>query len=267
MDGWMKCVLLFDIQNVRSVVSFAVMMCMVIVLTEKSIYASSIEILFMNSKEKKWNEFYMLLFVGTLFTFANGIMICFLTNQERIIFGLVSVIFFMISLIINWLRLAKIRKCKAEIGRLITYYQERLYEVMTIFVVIMVMIFTLFFANAENVWSYAIIGGIVQVIFSMLIITNSGGRHASNYYIENNEKYYIYNRIDTQRFLCGNTPEISNATWYEIVVADKIKERRIYHEIYHPITKQEKKSLWKICKQDLKEQKSQQRKQKKRSRV
>lgn len=46
-------------------------------------------------------------------------------------------------------------------------------------------------------------------------------------------------------------------------MADKIKERRIYHEIYHPITKQEKKSLWKICKQDLKEQKSQQRKQKK----
>lgn len=31
-------------------------------------------------------------------------------------------------------------------------------------------------------------------------MSNSGGRHASNYYIENNEKYYIYNRIDTQRF-------------------------------------------------------------------
>lgn len=31
-------------------------------------------------------------------------------------------------------------------------------------------------------------------------MSNSGGRHASNYYIENNEKYYVYNRIDTQRF-------------------------------------------------------------------
>ena len=56
------------------------------------------------------------------------------------------------------------------------------------------------------------------------------------------------------RFLCGDTAEVDNATWYSIVEMDKIKDKRIYHEIYHAFSKQEKKDLIKRCKNNLKDQ-------------
>ena len=249
-------ILAFDIGNITSVITIAILMCMLIVLAEKSIYASSIEILFMSKKEKNWNDFLAVLVAGGLFTLANGLIILFCPNQEGLLIAFVLLIVFLFRFLKYFCILQRTRKCRKDIRRLISYYEEKQYESM-IFLCFMIIILTIYIVGKnENVWSYAIIGALIELAIVMLLNPYNGGIRTSNCYKKNNEKFYIYKKMGTKSFLCGNAAEINNATWYKIVEADDINKEKIYHEVYHSFSKEEKKELRKIYKEDLKQQRS-----------
>lgn len=244
----------FDLKNPTRVIAFAMAICMLLVLAERSIYLASIEILFMNKNEKKWNEFFITLVAGALFTTANSLLIIFCFDQEGILIIFIISCISVLLVLRYFYILKKMQKCKKEIRRLLSYYEQKLYESMTVLGFIMVIFLIYILEKGKNVWSCAVIGGLIDVAFVMLFNPNHGGIHASNYCIKNNEKYYMYKKMESKGFLCGDTPEINNATWYKVVESEELQNEKIYHEVYHPLSKKEKIELKKIYKEDLKRQ-------------
>lgn len=254
VDIFLKFISNVDIKDGKSIFIIAVIMCMFFVLFQKAIYASSIEILFMNDRKKNCNDFLGLLAVLALFTLSNRIVMMYLSNVEVGVIGGASLVFFLFRFIRYSWSIRKIRKCEIDIKRLMTYYMEKRYDSVTYICIIVNIVFIYYTRSDGNAWSYAIIGGLLEVTVLIFLGSIKRGKCTSNYFVENDEKYYIYNQMRKNRFLCGDTAEVDNATWYSIVEMDKIKDKRIYHEIYHAFSKQEKKDLIKRCKNNLKDQ-------------
>ena len=63
----------FDSTSLGSIIILAILVCVVLVSVFKSIYSTSVEELFMNSKEKNKNMFFQLLVILTILIFINFI--------------------------------------------------------------------------------------------------------------------------------------------------------------------------------------------------
>lgn len=57
-------------------------------------------------------------------------------------------------------------------------------------------------------------------------------RESTNYFLDNNRKIYIYERVDENTILCGNHPKKNKANKYIHIDYEDIKTIEIEHEIY-----------------------------------
>ena len=78
-------------------------------------------------------------------------------------------------------------------------------------------------------------------------------RSAKNYFLQNNEKMFIYERIEDDTVLCGDNSEISKAEKYVTISYDELKEKEIFHMQYVCLSKTEKKELRKKYKENCPE--------------
>ena len=65
----------FDSTSLGSIIILALLVCVVLVSVFKSIYSTSVEELFMNSKEKNKNMFFQLLVILTILIFINFMLL------------------------------------------------------------------------------------------------------------------------------------------------------------------------------------------------
>lgn len=65
----------FDSTSLGSIIILAILVCVVLVSVFKSIYSTSVEELFMNSKEKNKNMFFQLLVILTILIFINFMLL------------------------------------------------------------------------------------------------------------------------------------------------------------------------------------------------
>lgn len=87
----------FDSTSLGSIIILAILVCVVLVSVFKSIYSTSVEELFMNSKEKNKNMFFQLLVILTILIFINFMLLNIALIFMEILLGAVSLVVYSIS--------------------------------------------------------------------------------------------------------------------------------------------------------------------------
>ena len=82
----------FDSTSLGSIIILAILVCVVLVSVFKSIYSTSVEELFMNSKEKNKNMFFQLLVILTILIFINFMLLNIALIFMEILLGAVSLV-------------------------------------------------------------------------------------------------------------------------------------------------------------------------------
>lgn len=86
----------FDSTSLGSIIILAILVCVVLVSVFKSIYSTSVEELFMNSKEKNKNMFFQLLVILTILIFINFMLLNVVLIFMEILLGTVSLVVYIV---------------------------------------------------------------------------------------------------------------------------------------------------------------------------
>ena len=86
----------FDSTSLGSIIILAILVCVVLVSVFKSIYSTSVEELFMNSKEKNKNMFFQLLVILTILIFINFMLLNIALIFMEILLGAVSLVVYIV---------------------------------------------------------------------------------------------------------------------------------------------------------------------------
>ncbi len=111
----------FDSTSLGSIIILAILVCVVLVSVFKSIYSTSVEELFMNSKEKNKNMFFQLLVILTILIFINFMLLNIALIFMEILLGAVSLVVY----IVYQRKENGTRKYLEMIDELNTYYKQR----------------------------------------------------------------------------------------------------------------------------------------------
>lgn len=233
----------FDPTNRGSVISLALMVCVLIVPIVKSINSTFIEEVFMNSKQKGKNIFFKLIALLAIFTPINFILSM---KQAFIIVELVFGLGAIVLYIIYDRKEALTEKYSENIVELNAYYKEKRSNCfLSIIIIIMpccaILMNTL--ANPISPLNSAVIVSVVEVLIICLAIPEFTKCESRNYFLNDGKNVYIYERIDDDTILCGDSPKISEAKKYTTISYKDLKEKEILHVQYVSLSKERKKEL------------------------
>lgn len=208
----------------------------------KSINSSFIEELFMSSKETEINRGYRYIFLALLLTAANSFLIVetFYLFIEVIISLIGAVGYFIYDRKAN-----QVGKYK-EIEELSLFYRER----SQVFFLTVIISATPY--SAESIYGYRsnislyvyiLIASVIETFFICMALPEVIKRESSAYYMEDDNKIYIYKELRDQIILCGDNPRVNRAQKYIFVNFDSLKDREIYNVQYSSLSKDRKKEL------------------------
>lgn len=245
-----------DIQNlddISKMISLIIAACMGIVFIHGAFYSTSIESIFMTRKQKMKNSLYKLtgflaIFSAINFFIAYGIRINLIVIPVFLI-ALISLVILLIIYIIFSIKEKRVQKYidrDRRFKRLKMCYIESEQDVALIIIILIIPFGILVLTQINSSISLlkgTIIMTVIEIFFISLCIPELLKPNSRNYFIENNEKIYIYERLNDEIVLCGDKNSIYKSSVYRTISYEELKRKEIKQEEYIRLSKQEKKEL------------------------
>lgn len=242
----------FNPSDIRSIIILVPCACMVFIPLIRSIYSTSIEELFMRPKQRGKNVFFRLLALVLILIPANFVLSLDVTFAAlEFLLGFGGIVLYFI-----WTKKEKnTRKYINDISKLNTYYKEKCSGSFMISVMSLSPCMNIIGENLGNIplFCSTIIVSVFEILILCISMPELVKRSAKNYFLQNNEKMFIYERIEDDTVLCGDNSEISKAEKYVTISYDELKEKEIFHMQYVSLSKTEKKELRKKYKENCPE--------------
>lgn len=159
----------FDSTSLGSIIILAILVCVVLVSVFKSIYSTSVEELFMNSKEKNKNMFFQLLVILTILIFINFMLLNVVLIFMEILLGTVSLVVY----IVYQRKENGTRKYLEMIDELNTYYKQRssFWYLISIICLIPSLVFLInSIENSIPLFNCAVITSVIEVSIICIIM-------------------------------------------------------------------------------------------------
>lgn len=239
----------FDSTSLGSIIILAILVCVVLVSVFKSIYSTSVEELFMNSKEKNKNMFFQLLVILTILIFINFMLLNIALIFMEILLGAVSLVVY----IVYQRKENGTRKYLEMIDELNTYYKQRssFWYLISIICLIPSLVFLInSIENSIPLFNCAVITSVIEVSIICIIMPEYIMYDARNYFVDNENKFFIYGRIEDDIVLCGDNTQKSKASKYITISYEDLQKKEIFHMRRERLSKKRKRELRTIYKEN-----------------
>lgn len=216
----------FDVNNIMTLVVVSIILISIATGYIQLFHASRIETALMSKSEqlKRFSFIYIILF----FVFG-AINYLFIIDVSYIIVnGILLILTFLLSLILRVLKKRKKVKRKKAI-ELYWWFEERksLIMILTSTAIVTFIISKLFDINLV---SSAILGALTEVFMVAIFLLNMG--EVKSFFILNieDEKWYIFKRLNDDYLLCGNKSNINDATKIRLFAIEYVIEQKLCFE-------------------------------------
>lgn len=241
-----------DSTNIGDVVIWAIFICIFFIPIFKAITSFSIEELFWESKEKWRNAIFKLIALLFLCTLANFVLAI---DNTFVLVELLLVCIGIVVFILYSFKKILIKKYSESQNELINYYDYKITN-SSLFVIIsimpaMVICINILIPNIPKI-NGAILVSVVEVIIISLLMPEIIKHDSSCYIIYEDKKLYIYERVDSDTFLCGENTKLYNSKKYKLIAYDTLKEKEIIIEPFGKLSKNRKQDLIKKYKKSKK---------------
>ena len=242
-----------NLDDTYEMISLIIAACMGIIFIHRAFYSTSIESIFMTRKQKMKNSLYKLIGFLIIFSAINffmsygiwinliGIPVFLLTFISVFILSIINIIFS-----IKEKRVQKYIDRDRRLERLKICYIESEQDValITIILIIPLGISVLTEINSSiSLLKGTIIMTVIEIFLISLCIPELLRPRSRNYFTENNEKIYIYKRLDDEIVLCGDKNSIYKSSIYRTISYEELKRKEIEQEEYNRLSRQEKRAL------------------------
>ena len=251
---------MIEFEGIEAYIGIIAAVLTLIVVSVRAIYSTYVQELFMTNKQKEKNNVYKLIGLMGLLFIMNYV---YLSIEWIDIVGLIGFFVFVNYAYRGW---------KNEINELNTYYSNR--KILSLITVIV-----LFGPEAvrmlekQNILSQKVICvlivSLVQILF--IVITTPQILNISEakcYYLDkDDDKWYLYYRIDDNNILCGDSSKVGLADKYKTITNDELKENVILRNKVQKLGYKDAKQINKEAKDRKKEAKKMKNKIKKENKV
>jgi hypothetical protein len=238
-----ECINDFDPTNIGSVITLAILVCVLLIPLSRSVYSTSVEEIFMGAKKRGGNDFFRLLALLVIFIPLNFVL---LIMETFILFELLLGFGVIIAYFVYDREEAGTRKNMEGISELNAYYKEKKSDCFLFSIICFSPSMSILmnqFVDSLPLFSCAIIVSITETLIICISMPEFVNRSSNNYFCDNKNKIYIYERIEDDTVLCGDNPEKSKANKYITISYDNLKEKEIFHMQYESLSKTKKREL------------------------
>lgn len=246
----------FDPTNIGNVLVLAVLVCVLLIPLTGSIYSASVEEVFMDEKRRGRNSFFKLLALLVIFIPSNFV----LSIQGTFI--LLELFFGFIGIIVYFVydrKEASTRKYIENISELNEYYKDKRSGCFLFVIICLIPSMSILMNQLlDNIplFSCAIIVSIIEVLIICISMPEFVNRSAKNYFFDNDNKVFIYKRIDDDTVMCGDNTELNKADKYITITYEELKKKEILHLQHKSLSGTEKGKLREKYKENRKNIKS-----------
>lgn len=249
----------FNPADKKSVIVLALLMCLLTRYCIRAIYTTSIEEIFMNTKEKLVTDVFKVLVMLVVFISTNIV----LTIDP--FFALIELVVCVIWYILYLIYCRKERKTNMilkkqnkALYKLQVYYKDK--QTMAILMIVLffmpaVIIVCKSVYKTLPLFACLVIASAIEVFIIGILLPELFVKKAKNYLKNGEEKMFIYKRMKDASVICGDDECFNKASKYIVISIDELKTKEIYHLQSEIITKDEKRDLCKKFKKMRKEKK------------
>ena len=215
---WLKD---FDVNNVWVVIAASIGLIVISSYYIQLLHASKIEVVLMGKGDeaKRFGFVYIILFF--VFGVVNYV---FITNNE---FILVNITLLLLTMVISCiLRLLK-NKCKFK--EWYWRFKERK-DLVVIIISTSILTFLVSVVADINIISCAILGALVEIMIVAITIVNVGNLRTFIFLNIENEKWYVFKRIEGNYLLCGDRNNINDSPRTRLLSIDYLVKEKICFE-------------------------------------
>lgn len=211
----------FDINNIGVLIVVSIILISVATGYIQLFHASRIEAVLMNKNEeaKRFSFMYFILF------FVFGVINYLFTINVS--FVVVNSAFLMLTFLISFV--LRFLKSRGKAIELYWWCEER-----KDFIIILTSTAIISFAISTvfniNLMSCAILGALAEVLIVAITILNVGDIRSTFVLNFENEKWYVFKRMNDDYLLCGNESNINDATKIRLLAIDYIVEQKLCFE-------------------------------------
>lgn len=236
----------FDFNNRASVIVFLVVAIEMYISMNIAVNTSSIEEVFMKGKRRKRNYFFKLLSLSGIFIPANYIL-----SIENM-FIIIEVFGAVVGIIAYFIYNIKEAATKKFIELNVFYKEKRSECILFSIICTMPVIIILLNQIAKNIsmFSYIIVVSVIEVLFICISVPEFINKSTDNYFLDNDNKVFIYKRLDDDIIMCGDNTEMNKSSKYITISYEELKNKEIIHIQHNRLTKKEKKELIKEYRDD-----------------
>lgn len=233
----------FELGKKGNIIVGAALFCILFIHLIGAINTATVEEIFMDEKRKKRNSFFKLLMLLIIFIPTNFVLSI---QGKFILFEILLGIICIIVCIIYSIKEHCTTKYIESISELNAYYKEkRLEYLLASIVCLMPSVDILMYHRVDNISLFSCIvivsvSEVFAICFSMPEFVN---RSANNFFIDNDNKLFIYKKIDNDTIMCGDNMEISQANKYITITYEELKKKEIIHMQYKCLSRTEKKKF------------------------
>lgn len=221
MDELIKILKEFDIDNIVVLAGVSIILISVATGYIQLFHASEIEAVLMSKTEesKRFSFVYLILF------FVFGVINYLFTINVS--FVVVNGAFLVLTLLVS--AILRVLKKRGKAIELYWWYEERKYFsiILTTTAIITFAISTMF---NINLISCSILGALVEVFIVAITFFNAGAIRSTFILNVENEKWYVFKRMNEEYLLCGNENNINDATKIKLLPIAYIVEQKMCFE-------------------------------------
>lgn len=221
VDEWIGLFKEFDINNIWMLIGVSIVLICVMTSYIQLLHASKIEAILMNKTEevKRFSFAYIIVF------FVVGVLnYMFTIDVSTVIFnGIICLLTIVVYKALSFFKSHGITE------KLYWWCEER----KDLVIILTATPILISFVSAKlniNIISCIILGTLVEVVIVAIMFLNVGNIRSFVFLIMDDEKWYVYKRIDENRLLCGNKSDIDDSTKIRLLEIDYIIEKKICFE-------------------------------------
>ena len=249
----------FNPADKKSVIVLAVLMCLLTRYCIRAIYTTSIEEIFMNTKEKLVTDVFKFLAMLVVFISTNIVLT---TDSFWILIEFVVCVMWYILYLIYCRKERKtnmiLKKQNKSLYKLQIYYKDKqtmaILMIVLFFMPAMVIVYKSVYKTLP-LFACLVIVSAIEIFIIGILLPELFVKKAKNYFKNGEDKMFIYKRLKNASVICGDDECLNKASKYIVISIDELKTKEIYHLQSEIITKDEKRDLCKKLKKMRKEKK------------
>ena len=234
-----------DLTNIKDVIILAIILCLIYAQVFKVFYDTYFEEFFIISSKKSRNNFYKILLYFAVLLLVNIILTVDLSCY--VLAFPISIVAIIVHFIYGR-KIAMIQKYSEKTTDLITYYKRKQSDAFLYFIFsgapACSRLLNDSLDNSMPLINCTIIISIMETFVLLVSISNLIKHESVIYFIKGNEKMYIYERVDSETVICGDSSRTSEAGKYITISYGELKKLEIFHEKYTEISRERKKFLY-----------------------